>query len=155
MLPAPRGSRTLATSVRRSSTGCLPVTHGGRFIVRIEDTDQARLVPARESILDGLRWLNIDWDEGPEVDGPYGPYLQSQRLEVYHGLPGRLWNRVTPIIATAPREAGTGTPESQRRWKPLRLPLSKPRRPARRGGPRLPNLGYSLRHAHRRRHQRP
>ena len=65
--------------------------HGGRFIVRIEDTDQARLVPgAVESILDGLRWLNIDWDEGPEVDGPYGPYLQSQRLEVYHGLAGRL-----------------------------------------------------------------
>ena len=48
--------------------------HGGRFIVRIEDTDQARLVPgAVESILDGLRWLNIDWDEGPEVDGPLRP----------------------------------------------------------------------------------
>ena len=65
--------------------------HGDRFILRVEDTDQARLVPgAVESILDGLRWLNIDWDEGPEVDGPYGPYLQSQRLEVYHGLAGRL-----------------------------------------------------------------
>ena len=65
--------------------------HGGRFIVRVEDTDQARLVPgALESMLDGLRWLNIDWDEGPEVDGPYGPYLQSLRLEVYHGLAWRL-----------------------------------------------------------------
>ena len=59
--------------------------------MRVEDTDQARLVPgAVQSILDGLRWLNIDWDEGPEVDGPYGPHLQSQRLDVYHGLAGRL-----------------------------------------------------------------
>ncbi len=56
----------------------------GKFIVRIEDTDQTRLVPdAVEGILDGLRWLNIDWDEGPEVGGPYGPYYQSERLDLY------------------------------------------------------------------------
>ncbi|MFQ5879007.1 MAG: glutamate--tRNA ligase [Dehalococcoidia bacterium] len=59
--------------------------HGGCFIVRIEDTDQARQVPgALAAILDALRWLGLDWDEGPEVDGPYGPYLQSQRLQHYH-----------------------------------------------------------------------
>jgi glutamyl-tRNA synthetase len=58
--------------------------HGGKFLVRIEDTDQQRLVPgALEGILDSLRWLGIDWDEGPEVDGPYAPYFQSQRLPVY------------------------------------------------------------------------
>ena len=58
--------------------------HGGEFVVRIEDTDQDRLVPgAVEAILDGLRWLDIDWDEGPEVGGPYGPYFQSERLELY------------------------------------------------------------------------
>ena len=58
--------------------------HGGRFVVRIEDTDQGRLVPgAVEAILDGLRWMGIAWDEGPEVAGPYGPYLQSQRLDIY------------------------------------------------------------------------
>ncbi|MCH2500431.1 MAG: glutamate--tRNA ligase [SAR202 cluster bacterium] len=65
--------------------------HGGKFIVRVEDTDQARLVPGSiEAMLDGLRWLNIDWDEGPEVDGPYGPYFQSERLEIYHELAERL-----------------------------------------------------------------
>ena len=91
MLPAPRGSRTLAISVRRSSTGCLPVTTGAGSSCGSKTPTQARLEPrALESMLDGLRWLNIDWDEGPEVDGPYGPYLQSQRLEVYHGLAGRL-----------------------------------------------------------------
>ena len=56
--------------------------HGGKFLVRVEDTDQERLVPgAVEAILDGVRWLDIDWDEGPEVGGPYGPYFQSERLE--------------------------------------------------------------------------
>ena len=58
--------------------------HGGEFLVRVEDTDQERLVPgAVEAILDGLKWLDIDWDEGPEVGGPYGPYFQSERLELY------------------------------------------------------------------------
>ena len=58
---------------------------GGSFIVRIEDTDVNRKVEgAVEAILDGLRWLGIDWDEGPEVGGAYGPYFQSQRLDIYH-----------------------------------------------------------------------
>ena len=59
-------------------------SQGGKFIVRVEDTDQQRLVPgAVDAILDGLEWLGIDWDEGPRVDGPYGPYLQSERLDHY------------------------------------------------------------------------
>lgn len=58
--------------------------HGGAFIVRIEDTDQARLVPgAQAAILDSLRWLGIDWDEGPEAGGAFGPYIQSERLPYY------------------------------------------------------------------------
>jgi glutamyl-tRNA synthetase len=57
---------------------------GGSFIVRIEDTDINRRVEgAVEAILDGLRWLGIDWDEGPEAGGNYGPYFQSQRLDFY------------------------------------------------------------------------
>ena len=57
---------------------------GGRFIVRIEDTDVARKVEdALESILGGLKWLGLDWDEGPGVSGDYGPYFQSQRLSLY------------------------------------------------------------------------
>lgn len=57
----------------------------GAFIVRVEDTDQNRLVrEAVDGILEGLRWLDLDWDEGPEVGGPYGPYMQSERLEIYN-----------------------------------------------------------------------
>ena len=58
--------------------------YGGQFVVRVEDTDQDRLVAgAVEAILEGLKWLEIDYDEGPEVGGPYGPYVQSQRLHLY------------------------------------------------------------------------
>jgi glutamyl-tRNA synthetase len=58
--------------------------HGGTFVLRIEDTDAARNTPeALAAILDGLRWLGITWDEGPEVGGNYGPYFQSQRQEIY------------------------------------------------------------------------
>ena len=58
--------------------------HGGQFILRIDDTDQQRHVePAVKMILDGFRWMNMDWDEGPEVGGAYGPYYQSQRGHLY------------------------------------------------------------------------
>lgn len=64
---------------------------GGAFVFRIEDTDSAR--DSEESylaLLDALRWLGLDWDEGPEVGGPYGPYRQSQRLDMYRDVIARL-----------------------------------------------------------------
>ena len=58
--------------------------HGGDFIIRIEDTDQNRKVEgAVEVQLDALRWLGLDWDEGPTKGGDYGPYVQSDRLVTY------------------------------------------------------------------------
>jgi glutamyl-tRNA synthetase len=57
---------------------------GGKFILRIEDTDLKRNTPtATQQVIDDLRWLGITWDEGPEVDGPNGPYFQSQRRDIY------------------------------------------------------------------------
>jgi len=57
---------------------------GGKFILRIEDTDLKRNTPtAMQQVIDDLRWLGIEWDEGPEVGGPNGPYLQSQRMDIY------------------------------------------------------------------------
>ena len=58
--------------------------HGGKFILRIEDTDQKRYNPqALTWLLNGLRYLGLDWDEGPEVGGDYGPYIQTERLDIY------------------------------------------------------------------------
>jgi glutamyl-tRNA synthetase len=64
---------------------------GGQFILRIEDTDQAReVVGSSEHIQKSLRWLGLDWDEGPEVGGEHGPYFQSQRLDIYKEWAGKL-----------------------------------------------------------------
>jgi glutamyl-tRNA synthetase len=58
--------------------------HGGTFILRIEDTDRDRSTQqAVDAILDGLRWLGLDWDEGPDKGGPHAPYFQTQRLGIY------------------------------------------------------------------------
>ena len=68
--------------------------HGGTFVLRIEDTDTQRSSDDMVSgILDGLRWLGIDWDEGPEVGGPHAPYFQSQRLDRYRAAVSDLVSR--------------------------------------------------------------
>ncbi|MFL6141743.1 MAG: glutamate--tRNA ligase [Labedaea sp.] len=65
--------------------------NGGTLVFRIEDTDAARdSEESYQALLDGLRWLRLDWDEGPEVGGPDGPYRQSQRGEIYAGIAARL-----------------------------------------------------------------
>ena len=63
----------------------------GKFIIRIEDTDQARLVSgAQERILQVIKAYGLSWDEGPDIGGPYGPYTQSQRLELYQDYAQKL-----------------------------------------------------------------
>ena len=58
---------------------------GGKFILRIEDTDRERSTKEyEETIMAGMTWMGLDWDEGPDIGGPYGPYRQSERLEIYH-----------------------------------------------------------------------
>ncbi len=65
--------------------------YGGQFLLRIEDTDKTREVEgALESIQADLRWLGLDWDEGPSVGGPFGPYIQSERLPIYQDYAERL-----------------------------------------------------------------
>lgn len=65
--------------------------NGGKFVLRIEDTDQARLVDgATELIMDTLQWLGLNWDEGPIIGGDNGPYYQSQRKEIYHAWAKKL-----------------------------------------------------------------
>ena len=57
---------------------------GGTFVLRVEDTDKARNTEeAAQAIYDGLRWLGLDWDEGPHAGGDFGPYFQSEREEIY------------------------------------------------------------------------
>lgn len=91
MAPGPTGYFHIGRS-RAAVLNWLFARHtGGKFVLRIEDTDQDR---SREeflhSILDSLRWLGIHWDEGPEAGGPYGPYFQMGRLDTYRDYADRL-----------------------------------------------------------------
>jgi len=63
----------------------------GKFILRIEDTDIERSEKEfEEGLINALKWLGLEWDEGPDVGGEYGPYRQSERLEIYHKYANRL-----------------------------------------------------------------
>ena len=74
---------------------------GGTFVLRIEDTDVVRhMDEALEVIFDGFGWLGMDWDEGPEVGGPYGPYFQSQRAEYYKEHAERLMGESQAYVCT-------------------------------------------------------
>ncbi len=82
--PSPTGDPHVGTAYIALINYCFAKKHGGEFLLRIEDTDQARSTRASEqAILDSLRWLGLEWDEGPDVGGPHGPYRQSERSAIY------------------------------------------------------------------------
>lgn len=82
--PSPTGDPHVGTAYVALFNYCFAHRHGGQFILRIEDTDRARSTAASETmILEALRWLGLNWDEGPDVGGPHGPYRQSERGAIY------------------------------------------------------------------------
>ncbi len=82
--PSPTGDPHVGTAYIALFNLCFARQHGGQFLLRIEDTDQARSTHKSErAILDSLRWLGLEWDEGPDVGGPCGPYRQSDRKAIY------------------------------------------------------------------------
>ena len=84
--PSPTGDPHVGTAYMALFNRCFAHAHGGQFILRIEDTDQARSTPEAEAkIFESLRWLGLSWDEGPDVGGPKGPYRQSERADIYSG----------------------------------------------------------------------
>jgi glutamyl-tRNA synthetase len=89
--PSPTGDPHVGTAYIALFDLAYARRHGGQFILRIEDTDRTRYVDTSEkSIFELLRWLGLDWDEGPDVGGPYGPYRQSERLDTYREYADRL-----------------------------------------------------------------
>ncbi|WP_263352337.1 glutamate--tRNA ligase [Acidicapsa acidisoli] len=82
--PSPTGDPHVGTAYIGLVNYLYARQRGGQFVLRIEDTDRARFVGTSEQmIFDALRWLGLAWDEGPDVGGPYGPYRQSERTEIY------------------------------------------------------------------------
>ncbi len=82
--PSPTGRTHLGSGRTALYNYLLARQTGGQFLLRIEDTDQKRYVPeAEQELMESLRWLGLEWDEGPDVGGPYGPYRQTERKEIY------------------------------------------------------------------------
>ena len=82
--PAPSGSIHVGNARTALYNWLFARHHGGTFVLRVEDTDKKRATQeAYEAVLEDLRWLGLDWDEGPEVGGPYAPYRQSERMDHY------------------------------------------------------------------------
>ncbi|MHB1383602.1 MAG: glutamate--tRNA ligase, partial [Bellilinea sp.] len=93
---------------------------GGQFILRIEDTDRKRFVPgAEQEIFNSLRWMGIDWDEGPDVGGSYGPYRQSERKEIYQKYAQELIARGHAFVCfCSPERLDKVRTEQQKRKEP-------------------------------------
>jgi glutamyl-tRNA synthetase len=89
--PAPSGSIHVGNARTALYSWLFARHHNGVFVLRIEDTDIKRVSEENyQSVLGDLRWLGLDWDEGPEVGGPHGPYRQSERLERYSAAAAKL-----------------------------------------------------------------
>ncbi len=89
--PSPTGDPHVGNIRTAIFAWAMARANNGKFLLRLEDTDQARLVPSSvDAIYESLRWLGIDWDEGPDIGGPHGPYVQSQRLEMYQAAASNL-----------------------------------------------------------------
>jgi glutamyl-tRNA synthetase len=89
--PSPTGRLHLGNVRAAAFNWLLARQHGGTFILRIEDTDVARNVPGgEEMIIEDLRWLGLDWDQGPDIGGPHAPYRQSERAASYARAVDRL-----------------------------------------------------------------
>lgn len=92
--PSPTGDPHVGTAYMALFNLIFARHHGGKFILRIEDTDRTRSRPEYEqNIYTALSWCNIQWDEGPDVGGPYGPYRQSERFDIYKKYALELLNK--------------------------------------------------------------
>lgn len=106
--PSPTGHVHLGSARTALYDYLIAQKTGGHFVLRIEDTDRKRLVEgAEEELIDSLRWLGIHYDEGPDVGGPYGPYRQSERKEIYQKYANELIakGKAYPCFCSAERLA--------------------------------------------------
>jgi len=116
--PSPTGDPHVGTAYIGLFNLAFARKHGGKFILRIEDTDQTRSTPESEAmIFKSLRWAGINYDEGPDVGGPYGPYRQSERLPLYRKEAAELVKRGHAYKCTCTQERLEAVRQEQKRNK--------------------------------------
>lgn len=120
--PSPTGSLHLGSLRTALYNYLLARSTGGQFLLRLEDTDQNRLVPGAEAgIYKWLRWAGLQWDEGPEVGGPHGPYRQSERSGLYARHVDKLLASGHAYRCFCPKERLNTLAETARRLQPPSL----------------------------------
>ena len=137
--PSPTGDPHVGTAYVALFNQVFARSQGGQFILRIEDTDVARSSRASERmIFDALRWLGLDWDEGPDVGGSYGPYRQSERKDIYrtHATASARRRPRVPLLLHAASGSTNCAPSRPARGEntALRRPLPRARCGKRRSG---------------------
>ncbi len=116
--PSPTGDPHVGTAYVALFNYALAHKHGGRFVLRIEDTDRERSNAASERmIFESLQWLGLGWDEGPDIGGPFGPYRQSERFPIYREHLERLVERGAAYPCFCTRERLDALREEQRARK--------------------------------------
>ena len=123
--PSPTGNCHVGTARTALYNMLFARKYGGKFVLRIDDTDLQRSTKeSEEGVLEGLRWLNIKWDEGPDVGGPYAPYRQMERQHTYRQVAEQLMAQgdayhcyCTPEELEAERKAALAEGRPPRYWQ--------------------------------------
>ncbi|HEY8233183.1 MAG TPA: glutamate--tRNA ligase [Vicinamibacteria bacterium] len=116
--PSPTGDPHVGTAYVALFNYALARKHGGRFVLRIEDTDRERSSAASEAmIFEALRWLGLAWDEGPDIGGPHAPYRQSERSAIYREHAAQLVSREAAYLCFCTRERLEALREQQKAAK--------------------------------------
>ena len=119
--PSPTGKLHIGGARTAIYNWAFARSNGGTFILRIDDTDPTRSTDENtQIILRAMRWLGLDWDEGPEVGGDYGPYAQTERLDLYKQAAQRLWDegKAYPCFCT-PEKLAADRAAAQERKDPF------------------------------------
>jgi len=126
--PSPTGDPHVGTAYIGLLNFLYARQRGGKFVLRIEDTDRARFVAGSEQmIFDSLRWLGLEWDEGPDAGGPFGPTASPNAPKSTAPTSNSCSNPATPTAASRPRRAGRHAPFADRRQAPPALQRSASR----------------------------
>ncbi len=142
--PSPTGNPHVGMARTALFSWAFARHHGGTFVFRIEDTDTSRdNEESYQLLIDVMRWLGLDWDEGPEVGGPHGPYRQSERMDIYADVAQQLLDAgfaykaydTAEELEAAPQRRPSGR-QAQRLRRPAPQPHARADRGVRGGGPR-------------------
>jgi glutamyl-tRNA synthetase len=116
--PSPTGDPHVGTAYMSLFNLAFARQQGGQFLLRVEDTDRARFrADSEQQVYDTLRWLGLDWDEGPDKGGPVGPYRQSERLDTYRPVVDRLLAQGDAYLCWCTAERLTQMREEQQKAK--------------------------------------